>query len=438
MYHIKYSLSLCFLLMYYLGYSQENTPQKFTIDEIVKLALENNQTLKVSKKSVDIAQQQTEIYKQNQLPNFSFGATAMYLGDIVILDKDFSKQATVDMPNFGNTFSLQAQQVIYKGNAINNTIKIGNLQEQLASLNVENDRLSIKFLVIANYLNLYKLQNQKQVFLENIKLAQKRIDNVNNFYAQGMVTRNEVIRGDLLLASLNQAVVTIDNNIAILNNQLTIALGIPENIQIIPDDAILKLDTSLEAFEIYKEKSITKHPLIKSIQLQKDVAKTSSYITKSEKLPILAGFSGYNMQRPITNASPFLDMYNNNWQVGVSLTYNIESLYKTPKKEALDKLKIELVSELEILTQQNLQVATKTAYLKYNEAISQRATYFESKRLAYENYYIIEKKYLNQLALITDMLDASNSKLDAELQFVNSEINIIYSYYNLLKATGEL
>tara|TARA_R110002124_G_scaffold170518_2_gene337979 strand:+ start:1864 stop:2433 length:570 start_codon:yes stop_codon:yes gene_type:complete len=186
-----------------LGFSQEIVSKKYTIDEIVQLALDNNQKLKVSKKSVDIAKQQTEVYKQLQLPNVSLGATAMYLGDIEILDTDFSNLQTVDMPHFGNTFSLQAQQLLYKGNAINNTIKVGSLQEKLANLNVENDEIGIKSLVISNYLSLYKLYNQKQVFLENIKLAQKRIDNVTSFYNQGMVTRNEVIRGDLLLASLN-------------------------------------------------------------------------------------------------------------------------------------------------------------------------------------------------------------------------------------------
>ena len=83
-------------------------------------------------------------------------------------------------------------------------------------------------------------------------------------------------------------------------------------------------------------------------------------------------------------------------------------------------------------------MATQAAYLKYNEAVSQKTTYLESKRLAEENYKIIEKKYLNQLALITEMLDASNSKLEAELQYVNSEINILQAYYNVLKTVGTL
>lgn len=438
MHFLKQTVSLLLIFVYGFGFSQEAVPKQYTIDQIVQLALENNQKLKVSKKSVDIAKQQTEVYKQLQLPNVSLGATAMYLGDIEILDTDFSNLQTVDMPHFGNTFSLQAQQLLYKGNAINNTIKVGNLQEKLANLNVENDEIGIKSLVISNYLSLYKLYNQKQVFLENIKLAQKRIDNVTSFYNQGMVTRNEVIRGDLLLASLNQAIVTIDNNISILNNQLVIALGLPANTKIIPDEETLKLNPALQNIETYQDEVATNHPLIRTMDTQKELAETSLDITKADKLPILAGLAGYNMQRPLTNSFPINDVYFNSWQVGVSLTYNIESLYKNKAKESLNKLKVEQVTEAKTLTQQNLQVATQAAYLKYNEAVSQKATYLESKRLAEENYKIIEKKYLNQLALITEMLDASNSKLEAELQYVNSEINILQAYYNVLKTVGTL
>ncbi len=36
------------------------------------------------------------------------------------------------------------------------------------------------------------------------------------------------------------------------------------------------------------------------------------------------------------------------------------------------------------------------------------------------------------MALITDMLDAANSKLDAEQLLVNARINIIQNYYRLL------
>lgn len=60
------------------------------------------------------------------------------------------------------------------------------------------------------------------------------------------------------------------------------------------------------------------------------------------------------------------------------------------------------------------------------------------KKLAEENYKITEAKYLNQLAVQAEMIDAQNQKLQSELDYANGEINVLYQYYNLLKSTGTL
>ena len=62
----------------------------------------------------------------------------------------------------------------------------------------------------------------------------------------------------------------------------------------------------------------------------------------------------------------------------------------------------------------------------------------KSLELAQQNYQVVNNRYLNGLALITDMLDASNQKLNAELQVVNAEINILFNYYQLKKTVGSL
>ena len=55
----------------------------------------------------------------------------------------------------------------------------------------------------------------------------------------------------------------------------------------------------------------------------------------------------------------------------------------------------------------------------------------KSVELAVQNYRVIQNRYENGLALITDMVDAANVKLDAELALVSARINVIYNYYQL-------
>ena len=51
--------------------------------------------------------------------------------------------------------------------------------------------------------------------------------------------------------------------------------------------------------------------------------------------------------------------------------------------------------------------------------------------LANQNYDVTSNRYKNDLALLTDMLDASNMKLSADLGLVNARINVVYSFYKM-------
>jgi outer membrane protein TolC len=51
--------------------------------------------------------------------------------------------------------------------------------------------------------------------------------------------------------------------------------------------------------------------------------------------------------------------------------------------------------------------------------------------LATQNYDVVQNRYQNQLALLTDMLDASSMKLSADMALVNARISLLYNYYKL-------
>lgn len=131
-------------------------------------------------------------------------------------------------------------------------------------------------------------------------------------------------------------------------------------------------------------------------------------------------------------------MYRNSWNVGLSLTYNLDNLYKSSQKIKQSQLEIQKANAQIKEATQLMQTAVDAAFIKYNEALVQNNTLMKNRDLAQENYRIMESKYNNQLAILLDMIDASNAKLDAELQVSNSEINIIMAYYKLLKESGKL
>lgn len=434
---LKNTLTVLLLSLFFFEATAQTTERTLVLDEVVQMALENHTQLKLSSENILIARQQTKNAALQKLPNITASANAFYLGDALILDKDLSKIATVSMPHFGNTYSIQASELIYKGGLVRKSIEVSELREQLAELDLEKDEQNIKFLVMSNYLDIQRIINQKNVFLNNRKLATERLKNVKKFYKQGMVTRNEIIRGELLLKNLEQGILTLDNNRAGLNYQLATAIALSPDVLIVPT-ATLSGVAADEGLNYYLDRAHQNHPVLKYAQTGIELANKNIEIINTDKKPTIGAFGGYDMARPVTSSLPAQDFYTNTWQAGLSISYNIDNLYKTKEKEQLGKLQLNQARNVLVLQQENLDVQTNAAYLKWQEAVQQARLNKESEELANENYKIIEAKYLNQLALQADMIDATNAKLEAELQYANSEINVQYQYYNLLKTTGTL
>jgi len=413
------------------------TYQEMNIQQTMEQALQNHQQLKVSSMSKEIAAQQTEIAKLQQLPNINASASAGYLGNVLFLDKNFSKLKTVELPHFANSYTVQASELLYKGGLVKKTIEVAQLREQLAELDWQKDAQTIKFLVASNYLDIYKLTHQAKVYENNRNLAQKRLDNVKMYYKQGVVTRNEVIRGELVLKNIEQAQLVVKNTIAILNYNLSVALGLPRDLVIIPTENITNA-LVIEEKEYYQDLAHQGHPLLHTAEKNAVLAQKNIDIINTDKYPSISAVGSYNMQRPYTTASPALDVYYNNWMTGISINYNLDNLYKTPQKLKLGKIQKTQAEEVKTLIQQNLDMEVNAAFIKYQEAVSNAEILMESQHLAQENYKIIEAKYLNQLAIQAEMTDATNAKLEAELQYANAQISILYQYYQLIKATGTL
>ena len=397
--------------------AQNRQYRKLSIEEMFGLADKNSRSIRTCDMAVQEAGQAVKVAKNAQLPSLDVSLSASYLGDGWLADRNFSDGENAPMPHFGNNFALEASQVVYAGGAISHSIALAELQHQLAQLDKEKNKQDIRFLLVGNYLELYQLHNQAEVYKKNIEQTRRLLEDIKAKQQEGLAIKD--IK-------------------KIINNQLVTTLGLPQETLIEADTGIIRELPFLSPESQWQTTANTSSPILKQAQLGIQQAEQQEKIAKAEQLPSVALFASEHLDGPITIEVPPIDKNFNYWYIGIGVKFNIASVYKSGKKVRLAKLSTQKSIENEQLLQDNIQTAVKAAHIRFAESFTTYDTRLKSLELADQNYEMIRYRYLNDLALITDMLDASNSKLNAELQVANARIDILYHYYQLKKAAGIL
>ena len=133
-----------------------------------------------------------------------------------------------------------------------------------------------------------------------------------------------------------------------------------------------------------------------------------------------------------------LDNNFNYWHIGIGVKYNLSSLFKNNKKLKQARLNVRQAEERHQLAQEQVENTVQEGYVNFLTAFTDLRTQENSVKLANENYDVTNNRYKNEMALLTDMLDASNMKLRADLGLVDARINILYNYYKMKYSTHTL
>ncbi|WP_455585134.1 TolC family protein [Bacteroides sp.] len=431
-------MTLCASLCSTGIYAQEVVRQVMSIDEMFSLADRNSKSLRPYATGMDEAREGVRVAKNARLPEIDASLSFSYLGDGRMMDRDFSNGFDAPMPHYGNNFAIEASQAIYTGGAISNGIALARLQEENANLSMESNRDKIRFLLIGYYLDLFKQQNQLRVYEKNIEQTRQVLKDLQAKEGEGIVLKNDITRYELLLSNLELTYTQIRNTITILNTNLTTTLGLSEDIMIAPDTTILTRVLPVEDKESWTVAAYANSPMLKQMSLALQMAKHQDKIIHSERIPKIGLFAGNHFDGPIIIEVPPINKNFNYWYVGVGVKYNFASLYKTNKSVSRSKYTIQRTLEQYEDAKEQTELSIKAEHVKYMESYVELNTQQKSVELANQNYAVIRNRYKNDMALITDMLDASNSKLAAELQLVNAQINIVFNYYKLLYISGTL
>ena len=340
-----------------------------------------------------------------------------------------------ETPHWGNSFTAQVSQVIYAGGAIRAGIRITELGEQMATLDVEKNRQEVRFLITGYYLDLYKLQNQQMVIDRNVQLTEKVIKDMEARCQQGMVLKNGITRYELQLMTLQLTKEKLKDAQSIINHQLCTTLHMADKKVIVVDTTKLNQEiASLKTIanehnwqQTASENNIGIRQANVAIQLAEQKIKT----TNAASLPSLALIAEDNLFGPYTNDLIPVNANVNAWFVGIGLKYDLGSLWKNKHNINHARIHHQQSQEQLVLARENVEKSIQAGYVNFLTSFKEVETQLKQVELATQNYDVVQNRYQNQLALLTDMLDASSMKLSADMALVNAQISLLYNYYKL-------
>lgn len=415
----------------------DSSAYRLPLSELFRLAHENSLRLKASHIREEAAAEQVKTARSERLPSANLSAAAGYIGQPILFGSGLTRPTRPDAPDWSQNYGVQVSQPIYQGGRLTRNIRRSAIEQELARLASTDDEAALKMELLRYYMDLFCLYKQREVLERNIEESELRQKDIGNMLREGLVTRNDEIRSSLQLTQDRLAYRTAEDDITLTSLRLDILLGLDETLRIVPDTALLyEALTPLTSAEDYVESAYDQYPGLLIARQQTRLAQTDLKLMQANYLPSLNLVADNTLARPLT--STMQDRFSNNWNVGLSLTFNLSALYKNRHNVRGKRHDVLLRQNAEEQLMQDLRIGVHEAYVRHREAQDRVGTLQLAVDQAEENYRIVRNRYMNRLSILTDLLDANNVLLDARLQLTAARTDAVFTYYQLMRTCGRL
>ncbi len=444
-------LVLGLLLLSVTGHAQES----YTLQQCLGYAVEHNSNVKKSALDREKAERARQEVLGALLPQIS-GSAGL---------NDNLKKAKFIMPNFMNNFLPEKMRdpnaseymtiemgTKYSANAglalnqqllnmsLFNTLDIAKVSKQMAELGALSTEEDVIAQTATLYYGVQVTQYAASQMLRSVELVEQMLRMMEVNYASGLVKKVDVDRLRVNLTNLKTQQSAIESGLEVQKNLLKLQMGF----EVTEPMTVPPLDLGLMAQqEIATVGSPTFDPIrhIAYMQLQQRerMAELQERAKKYEYLPTLS--LALNLQYNHMRDQLFGGATNYGYptaMVGVSLRMPIFSggsrLAKV-RESHLDLLKAQ--EDLHALDQ-SLRMANLNASLKLRDTQRTISLQRDNQTLAEQVLDLAQKNYNLGVASLSDVLNASQSLVQAQMSYASALGDYMKAFIDLKKSRGEI
>ena len=449
--------SFVYLIAYVFSISvfcQNPQEKEYTLQECIKIALENNLSLKSSKNSATTAEINYKQSKANLLPNVN----ANY--NLGVNNGRSIDPFTNDFINQQLTFSnanLSLNTTVFNGFRLLNTLKQQKLNTKAASLEVEQEKQNLILSVTLAYLQVLNNKDLLALNKQRLKTTNKQLKIQKYLYDEGR--ENPADYTDLLGQKSSDETNILSAEIALNNSKLSLAalLNLNTKVNVSTNELLLNLDkyqfTSEEVFNDALKGLAT----FKASKLRLESAKKGVSVAKALYIPEISLFGQLNTNYSsaaetftetgttisetgdfvtinnqnisvLTNQTlysnhkiNYLDQFDNNFNsvIGISVSVPIFNGFRAKNNVALEKVNVE--ESLIALEQTQFEIKNAIQQIYFDmEAAFARYQSLKKQVTAFQKSFDINETRFNNgvsnfLAYITSKNNLENAKINVSI-----------------------
>ena len=405
--------------------------QSWTLRQCADYAIKHN----ISIKQKDNQRKQRDIQlstaKNSRLPDLSASASESFsFGRGLTLDNTYTNRSTSS-----TSFSLGTSVPLFTGFKIPNQIKLNQLNLEAATKDLEKAKNDIRMQVAKAYVQILYDTEIAEVAHRQIAIDSAQVVRLEAFVQNGKSSQAALSQQQSTLAQARLTATQADNNLQLSILALTQLLEFPspEGFSIVRPAFSTTPATSLAGVSpdaIYQE-ALAMKPEVQAEQLRLTASERSIKIAKAALYPTLNFSAGLQSNYYKTNgmqADPFATQMKNNFSQYIGLNLNVPIFTRFQARNSIRSARIDYDNQ-----QLQLENVKKTLYKEiqqvYYNAVAANSKYHSSEAAAQSSqdaFTLMQAKYENGKANITEFNEAKNNYLKAESNLVQARYELLY------------
>lgn len=416
---------------------------EMSLEECIKYGLENNKGIKIASDKVKSARLKKDEVNTSGLPSLSLQAGYTRLSEVdpftITVPMGGTTQSFTVSPSLLNSYSakLTLTQPVFTGFKIDLNKDLSDQTITASMFDLEAEKSKLRYSISNAYWSLYKVLEGKKVIDEYIKTIQLHLKDLNNFYNQGLITKNEVLKLEVQLSSTQVQLLETENGIQLAKLNLLNNLNLPME----TDISLKPLTTPDELRDIpsldeINTQALNTRPELKAMSIRIKSRETAVKLTESAWYPDIYLIGNYNYARPNQRIVPTKDQFDGTWDVTLSLQYTLWNWNATSYRTQQAESDLSQTNYQFEMMKDGVLIEVKQAYLNYIANKSRIALAEKTVTQAEENYRISYNLFQKGLIRNSDLIDAEVAVFESKIKLVTSISDLRNAEALLNKAIG--